>query len=106
MCLRHSGDNGAGGLCREPWRLQVDLHGLQIHAAVLHRNRSHSDCRSRRHPSRLSSLGYLRGTNMSRILIVLFVTAGLSLTGCAAQRSAPVTTASPMAPISKDAYDA
>jgi len=42
---------------------------------------------------------------MSKLLIALFVTAGLSLTGCAAQRGAPVTTAKPMAPISKDAYD-
>ncbi len=42
---------------------------------------------------------------MSKLLIALFVTAGLSLTGCAAQSGAPVTTAKPMAPISKDAYD-
>jgi hypothetical protein len=47
---------------------------------------------------------------MSRLLIALFVAAGLSVAGCATQRNAPVTAAKPMAPvavapISKDAYD-
>jgi hypothetical protein len=48
---------------------------------------------------------------MSRLLISLFITAGIALTGCAtAQRPAPQTTVytPPVAaqPISKDAYDA
>ena len=47
---------------------------------------------------------------MSRLLIALFIAAGLSVAGCATQRNAPVTAAKPMAPvavapISKDAYD-
>jgi len=45
---------------------------------------------------------------MSRLMIALFVTAGLGLAGCAAQRDAPMTATKPMspaAPISKDAYD-
>ena len=46
---------------------------------------------------------------MSKLLIALFVTAGLTLAGCAtAQRDAPTAAAKPMAPvapISKDAYD-
>ncbi len=46
--------------------------------------------------------------NMSKLLIALFVTAGLGLAGCATQRDAPMTATKPMAPatpISKDAYD-
>ena len=45
---------------------------------------------------------------MSKLMIALFVTAGLGLAGCATQRDAPMTAAKPMAPvapISKDAYD-
>jgi hypothetical protein len=45
---------------------------------------------------------------MSKLLIALFVTAGLGLSGCAMQRDAQVTAAKPMAPvvpITKDAYD-
>ena len=45
---------------------------------------------------------------MSKLLIALFVTAGLGLAGCATQRDAAMTAAKPMAPvvpISKDAYD-
>jgi hypothetical protein len=45
---------------------------------------------------------------MSKLLIALFVTAGLGLAGCATQRDAPMAAAKPMAPaapISKDAYD-
>jgi hypothetical protein len=42
---------------------------------------------------------------MSKLLIALFVAAGLGLAGCATQRDAPVVAAKPMAPISKDAYD-
>ena len=47
---------------------------------------------------------------MSRLMIALFVAAGLSVAGCATQRNAPVTSAKPMAPvvvapITKDAYD-
>ena len=46
---------------------------------------------------------------MSKLMIALFVTAGLSLAGCAtAQRDARTAAAKPMAPvapISKDAYD-
>jgi len=42
---------------------------------------------------------------MSRLMIALFITAGLSFGGCAAQRQAPMNSA-PMAPMSKDAYDA
>jgi hypothetical protein len=45
---------------------------------------------------------------MSKLLIALFVAAGLSVAGCATQRDAPVAAAKPMAPaapISKDAYE-
>jgi len=46
---------------------------------------------------------------MSKLLIALFVSVGLTLAGCAtAQRDAPMAAAKPMAPaapISKDAYD-
>ena len=51
---------------------------------------------------------------MSKLLIALFVAAGLSIAGCATQKDAPVAAAKPMAPvatitpvapISKDAYD-
>jgi len=45
---------------------------------------------------------------MSKLLIALFVAAGLGLAGCATQRDAPMAAAKPMAPaapISKDAYD-
>src|ERR1700681_1695012 len=45
---------------------------------------------------------------MSKLMIALFVTAGLGLAGCATQRDAPTSAAKPMypaAPISKDAYD-
>ena len=45
---------------------------------------------------------------MSKLMIALFVTAGLGLAGCAAQRDAQVTATKPMAPvvpITKDAYD-
>ena len=45
---------------------------------------------------------------MAKLLIVLFMTAGLGLAGCAAQTTAPTTAARPVAPaapISKDAYD-
>ena len=42
---------------------------------------------------------------MSKLLIALFVAAGLSVAGCATQREAPVAAAKPVAPISKDAYD-
>ncbi len=45
---------------------------------------------------------------MSKLMIALFVTAGLGLAGCATQRDAPMTAAKPVAPvvpISKDAYD-
>src|SRR5213083_1367480 len=42
---------------------------------------------------------------MSKLMIALLMTAGLSLAGCAAQREAPVATAKPAAPISKEAYD-
>ena len=45
---------------------------------------------------------------MSKLLIALFVTAGLGLAGCATQRDAPVAAARPMAPaapITKDTYD-
>jgi hypothetical protein len=45
---------------------------------------------------------------MSKLVLALFVTAGLGLAGCATQRDAPMTAAKPMtpvAPISKDAYD-
>src|SRR5437870_10687066 len=45
------------------------------------------------------------GRDMSRLMIALFITAGLSFGGCAAQRQAPMNSA-PMAPMSKDAYDA
>jgi hypothetical protein len=43
---------------------------------------------------------------MSKLVFALLMTAGLGLAGCAAQTSAPTTAAKPMAPISKDAYDA
>ena len=45
---------------------------------------------------------------MSKLMIALFVTAGLSVAGCAMQRDPPVAAKpmAPMAPISKDAYDA
>ena len=43
---------------------------------------------------------------MSKLMIALLMTAGLGLAGCAAQTSAPTAAAKPMAPISKDAYDA
>jgi hypothetical protein len=50
-----------------------------------------------------------QGNEMSKLLIALFVTAGLSLAGCATtQRDARMAAAKPMAPvapISKDAYD-
>ncbi len=45
---------------------------------------------------------------MSRLMIALFVSAGLGLAGCATQSAAPVAAAKPavpVAPISKDAYD-
>jgi len=44
---------------------------------------------------------------MSKLMIALFVTAGLGLAGCAAQTTAPTTAraVAPAAPISKDAYD-
>jgi hypothetical protein len=45
---------------------------------------------------------------MSRLLIALFVAAGLGVAGCATQSNAPVVAAKPMtpaAPISKDAYE-
>lgn len=45
---------------------------------------------------------------MSKLMIALFVSAGLGLAGCATQRDAPMATSKPMAPvapISKDAYD-
>jgi hypothetical protein len=44
---------------------------------------------------------------MSRLLIALFVAAGLGLAGCAMQRDAPMAAKpmAPVAPISKDAYD-
>ena len=47
---------------------------------------------------------------MSRLMIALFVAAGLSVAGCATQRDASTTAAKPMAPvvvapITKDAYD-
>jgi hypothetical protein len=45
---------------------------------------------------------------MSKLLIALFVAAGLGLAGCATQRDAPMAAAkptTPAAPISKDAYD-
>jgi hypothetical protein len=50
----------------------------------------------------------LQGNDMSKLMIALFVTAGLGLAGCATQRDAPMAAAKPMAPvapISKDAYD-
>ena len=49
-----------------------------------------------------------KGKNMSKLLIALFVAAGLGVAGCATQRDAPMAAAKPMAPvapISKDAYD-
>ena len=42
---------------------------------------------------------------MSKLLIALFVSAGLGVAGCATQREAPMAAAKPAAPISKDAYD-
>src|ERR1700692_1211206 len=45
------------------------------------------------------------GNNVSKLLIALFVAAGLGVTGCATQRDAPMVAAKPVAPISKDAYD-
>lgn len=42
---------------------------------------------------------------MSKLLIALFVSAGLGVAGCATQREAPMTAAKPATPISKDAYD-
>jgi hypothetical protein len=42
---------------------------------------------------------------MSKLLIALFVGAGLGVAGCATQREAPMAAAKPAAPISKDAYD-
>ncbi len=42
---------------------------------------------------------------MSKLLIALFVSAGLGVAGCATQREAPMASAKPAAPISKDAYD-
>jgi hypothetical protein len=45
---------------------------------------------------------------MSKLMIALFVTAGIGLTGCATQRDASMAAAKPMypaAPISKDAYE-
>jgi len=45
---------------------------------------------------------------MSKLMIALFVAAGLGLGGCATQRDAPkiaVKPMAPVAPISKDAYD-
>jgi hypothetical protein len=48
------------------------------------------------------------GNEMSKLIIALFVTAGLGLGGCATQRDAPMAAAKPTAPkvpISKEAYD-
>src|ERR1700738_1837381 len=45
---------------------------------------------------------------MSKLMIALFVAAGLGLGGCATQRDAPMAAMKPMAPaapITKDAYD-
>jgi hypothetical protein len=42
---------------------------------------------------------------MSKLLIALFVGAGLGVAGCATQREAPMAAAKPAAPISKDTYD-
>jgi hypothetical protein len=45
---------------------------------------------------------------MSKLMIALFVTAGLGLAGCATQRDAQTTATKPMSPvvpITKDAYD-
>ena len=45
---------------------------------------------------------------MSKLMIALFVAAGLGLSGCATQRDAPMAATKPMAPaapITKDAYD-
>jgi hypothetical protein len=45
---------------------------------------------------------------MSKLMIALFITAGLGLGGCATQRDARMTAVKPMAPaapITKDAYD-
>jgi hypothetical protein len=49
-----------------------------------------------------------KGNNVSKLLIALFVAAGLGVAGCATQGAAPMATAKPMvpvAPISKDAYE-
>src|SRR6266487_4551171 len=43
---------------------------------------------------------------MSKLMIVLFAMAGLSVAGCAAQREAPTSARAAPAPISKQAYDA
>lgn len=44
---------------------------------------------------------------MSKLMIALFMTAGLAIAGCAMQREAPTTAkAMPPAPITKEAYDA
>jgi hypothetical protein len=42
---------------------------------------------------------------MSKTMIALLVTAALGIAGCATQREAPVATAKPAAPITKEAYD-
>ena len=42
---------------------------------------------------------------MSKLLLALFVSAGLGVAGCATQREAPMAAAKPATPISKDAYD-
>jgi len=42
---------------------------------------------------------------MSKLLIALFVSAGLGVAGCATQREAPMAAAKPATPISKNAYD-
>ena len=42
---------------------------------------------------------------MSKLLIALFVSAGLGVAGCATQREAPMAAAKPAPPISKNAYD-
>jgi hypothetical protein len=42
---------------------------------------------------------------MSKLLIALFVSAGLGVAGCATQREASMAAAKPATPISKDAYD-
>ena len=42
---------------------------------------------------------------MSKLMIALLMTAGLAITGCAAQREAPTAAKATPAPISKEAYD-